>query len=82
MEIERENGRYIVSTTDAIDRLPDRTDKIVLYYLLHIILPTKDNKLITTRYNILKNAFGSTSRQYYERILESFDRWAAIYIKF
>jgi len=31
LTIERESGRYIVSTPDAIDRLPDRTDKIVLY---------------------------------------------------
>jgi uncharacterized FlaG/YvyC family protein len=82
LTIEKKNGRYVISTTENIDRLPDRTDKIVLYYLLHIILPTKENKLITTRYSILKNAFGSTSRHYYERIMKSLDRWAAIYIKF
>ena len=28
------NGKYIISTTENIDRLPDRTDKILLYYLL------------------------------------------------
>jgi hypothetical protein len=80
--IEREKGTYVISTTDSVKRLPDRTDKILLYYLLHLILPTKKNNLIITRYNILKNVFGSTSRQYYERIVESFDRWCGVFIKF
>lgn len=82
LTIEKENGRYVISTTDNIDRLPDRTDKIVLYYLLHVILPTKKNKLITSRYNILKNAFDNTSKQYYERIIDSLNRWLSITILF
>ena len=80
--IEKEQGVYIISTTDNVDRLPDRTDKIILYYMLKDIVQTQNSRLVTTRYNILKNTFGNTSKQYYERIIVSLNRWLGITVLF
>jgi hypothetical protein len=80
--IEKRNGKYLISTTEDIDRLPDKADKIILYYLLKIILPTNSNKLETTRYNILKNSIGRTSKKEYEKLIDSLERWLALKIKF
>jgi hypothetical protein len=77
--IEKENGRYILSTSK---KLPERIDKIILYYLLHITLPTKKNKLSTTRYNILKNTIGRISRKDYNKLIDSLKRWLAVSIEF
>jgi hypothetical protein len=77
--IEKENGRYVLSTSK---RLPERVDKIVLYYLLHIVLPTKSNKLSTTRYNILKNTVGRISKKDYDKLIDSLKRWLAVTIEF
>ena len=80
--IEKPNGKYIISTTEDIDRLPDKADKIILYYLITLILKTKSNKLETTRYNILKNSIGRVSKKEYKKLIDSLDRWLALKIKF
>jgi uncharacterized FlaG/YvyC family protein len=80
--IEKPNGKYLISTTEDIDRLPDKADKIILYYLLNEILSTNSNKLETTRYKILKNSIGRISKKEYEKLIDSLERWLALKIKF
>ena len=88
LTIEKENGRYTISTTDSVDRLPDRNDKIVLYYLLHELfsnIKLNSSKIITTRYKIAKNIIGNKKnicKANYERIMLSLERWTGIFIKF
>ena len=77
--IEKENGRYVLSTSK---KLPERIDKITLYYLLHIVLPTKSNKLSITRYKILKNTIGRISKKDYDKLIDSLKRWLAVTIEF
>jgi len=80
--IEKPNGKYLISTTEDIDRLPDKVDKIILYYLLKEILSINSNKLETTRYKILKNSIGRISKKEYEKLIDSLERWLALKIKF
>jgi hypothetical protein len=86
--IEKENGKYTISTTDNVDRLPDRNDKIVLYYLLHELfsnMKLSSSKIITTRYKIAKNIIDNKKnicKASYERIMLSLERWTGIFIKF
>ena len=84
-KIEKENGIYKIATSS--DTLPNRFDKIVLYYLLCKLFSGKvdSSEIITTRYKLAKNIFYKTKsvgKTEYERIMLSLERWAAIFIKF
>jgi hypothetical protein len=80
-KIEKPNGTYVISTTEDIDRLPDRTDKIILYYLVSYLM--KDdfrNRVVeTSRYRIAKDVLGSFK---YERIMLGLKRWHSVSINF
>ena len=79
--IEKDNGKYVISTTEDIDRLPDKTDKIMLYYLMSYLMENnfKDRLVEISRYRIAKDALGSFK---YERIMLGLRRWHNISIKF
>ena len=79
--IEKENGRYVISTTEDIDRLPDRTDKIILYYLMTLLQHNDfQNRLIEiSRYKIAKEALGGFR---YDRIMIALRRWHKLSIDF
>ena len=81
LTIEKPHGTYHISTTEKADRLPDRVDKIILYYLL---LQKKKNIQIT-RYRIVKDVFevekGSVT-SYYNRVIKALERWTWVGIKF
>jgi hypothetical protein len=80
--IEKPDGKYLISMTEDIDRLPDKVDKVILYYLLKEVLSTNTNKIETTRYKILKNSIGRVSKKEYEKLIDSLERWLALKIKF
>jgi hypothetical protein len=79
--IEKGNGKYVISTTEDIDRLPDRTDKIVLYYLMNLLKKNdfKDKFVEVSRYQIAKNALGSFK---YDRVMLALKRWYKVSIDF
>jgi hypothetical protein len=66
--IEKDNGEYVISTTENIDRLPDRLDKIILYYLMSLLMKNdfEDRVVDVSRYQIAKEALGSFR---YDRIM-------------
>ena len=84
--IEKEYGVYKLTT--GVDSLPDRLDKIVLYYLLYTLLKDsqlKSTEIRTTRYKIAKGVFCKTKnvgKSEYDRIMLSLKRWTAIFIEF
>ena len=84
--IEKEYGVYKLFT--GVDRLPDRFDKIVLYYLLSLLLKVSQLELTeikTTRYKVAKGIFYKTKnvgKSEYKRIMTSLKRWTAIFIEF
>ncbi len=84
--IEKDNGAYKIAT--SVDSLPNRFDKIVLYYLLYELFDTTKptlSQITTTRYKLVKNIFyrtNSVGRTHYERIMLSLKRWSAIFIEF
>jgi len=79
--IEKDNGKYVISTTEDIDRLPDRTDKIILYYLMSFLMKNdfKDRLVEISRYRIAKDVLGSFK---YDRIMLGLRRWHNISINF
>jgi hypothetical protein len=76
--IELPNGIYEISTTEKVDRLPDRVDKTILYYLL---LSNKPD-VITTRYKVAHGVFDKRSGYDYKRIMLALERWISVTIKF
>ena len=80
-KIERPHGTYVISTTEDIDRLPDRTDKIMLYYLISYLMKDdfKNRVVEISRYRIAKDVLGSFK---YDRIMLSLQRWHNISISF
>ena len=54
--LERPNGTYKISVSEDMDRLPDRTDKILLYTLLHQLFKDdfKKREIKLTRYKLAK----------------------------
>jgi len=77
--IEKENGSYKISTSH---RLPTRTDKIVLYYLLSEAMASGNKVIKTTKYKILKETFDTRSKVYYEKLMDSLKRWLHVSIVF
>jgi len=79
--IEKDRGKYVISTTEDIDRLPDRTDKIMLYYLMSYLMENnfKDRLVEISRYRIAKDVLGSFK---YDRIMLGLRRWHNISINF
>jgi hypothetical protein len=61
--------------------LPDRTDKILLYYLTTFLIDNKfkDRVVEVSRYQIAKNVLGSFK---YDRIMLGLKRWHSISISF
>lgn len=80
--IEKDSGKFEIKTT--ADRLPDRTDKLILYYFLSLVFQNNfKDKLSLTRYQIVKNVFDCKGvPYYYKRVLTSIQRWHEISIKF
>lgn len=80
--IQKKQGRFEIKTT--ADRLPDRTDKLILYYFLSLVFQNNfKNNLSLTRYQIVKNVFDCKGvPYYYQRVLTSIQRWHEIAIKF
>ncbi len=80
--IEKENGIYEISTSS--DKLPDRIDKLILYYLMEKLFEGNPNSpIITTKYKIVKNVFGCKgTAHYYKRVLKSLERWSKISVEF
>lgn len=76
--IEKPNGVYSVSTTEEVDRLPDRVDKTILY---HLLLSRKQT-VQTTRYRISQDVFNARSPHHYNRIMQALKRWFCISIEF
>jgi hypothetical protein len=85
LTIEKQKGLYTITTSLT---LPNRFDKIILYYLLSELFNNtqfESTRIKTTRYKIAKNTFFSTShigKSEYTRIMNSLDRWNAVHIKF
>lgn len=86
MIIHKENGFYEMKSSEG---LPSRFDKVVLYYLLHVIFADYPSSLkkeiITTRYEIAKNVLfqeKNFSKEKYDRIMLALKKWKAIYIRF
>lgn len=84
---QRNNGTYRIAT--SADRLPDRFDKIVLYYLLMKLSKMArkgidKHELSTTRYEIVTNIFesGAPSKPKYDRVMASLIRWKNMTIEF
>jgi Replication initiator protein A len=83
--LKKESGIYQIKGTEG---LPNRFDRIVLYYLLHKLFEPgvlKNNELTTTRYTIAKAVFfnkHSIGTTEYERINKALHKWAGITIKF
>jgi hypothetical protein len=71
-------GVYSVSTTEEVDRLPDRVDKSILYYLLL----SRKQAVQTTRYKISQGVFNARSPHHYNRIMQALKRWFCISIEF
>ena len=73
--IEKEHGVYKLIT--GADSLPDRFDKIVLYYLLCTLLKNSQltsTEIKTTRYKVAKDVFYRTKnvgKSEYDRIMLS-----------
>src|SRR3990172_1701505 len=79
--IKKDNGEYVISTTENIDRLPDRIDKIILYYLMSLLMKNnfEDRVVDVSRYQIAKEALGSLR---YDRIMLGLRRWHKVSIDF
>ena len=79
--IKKDNGEYVISTTENIDRLPDRIDKIILYYLMSLLMKNnfEDRVVDVSRYQIAKEALGSFR---YDRIMLGLRRWHKVSIDF
>ena len=79
--IEKDNGEYVISTAENIDRLPDRLDKIILYYLMSLLMKNdfEDRIVDVSRYQIAKEALGSFR---YDRIMLGLRRWHKVSIDF
>ena len=83
--INKETGFYKIST--AADTLPNRFDKIILYYLLTELLKSNFNssKIVTTRYKIASSVFYGTKnvgKNEYDRLMLSLKRWNDIALEF
>lgn len=76
--IETPNGKYEISTTEKVDRLPDRVDKTILYYLLLSRSPT----VTISRYKIAHAVFDERSVHIYNKIMLALERWASVTINF
>jgi len=84
--VQRSNGFYEMKSSEG---LPSRFDKVVLYYLLHILFVNYPSvfksEIITTRYEIAKNVLTQSknfSKEKYSRIMLALKKWKAIYIRF
>ena len=69
------NGKYHLST--ANEKLPDRADKVLLYYVLKQIWKKnfKSREIRTKRYRIAKDIFGFVGKYTYSRVMEGLKRW-------
>src|SRR5436309_13448076 len=86
LTIENDHGIYILKMSDAT-HLPNRLDKMILYFLLHKIFKNENssNEVIVSRYEIVKNVLikdENFSKTKYERIINSLERWKSVNIKF
>jgi hypothetical protein len=87
LKLEKEKGCYEIK---CMEGLPNRFDKIVLYYLHHLLFSTNFSslELVTTRYMLAKNCLSQNaktntiSKGNYDRIMRALDKWKSIVIKF
>jgi len=80
--LEKDNGTYEISTSS--NKLPDRIDKLILYYLMLVLFENNfEDEISVTRYRVVKNVFSCKGATfYYNRILKSLERWHGISVKF
>jgi len=80
--IKKEKGLYKFRT--ANDRLPDRVDKTILYYLIRSLGEKNFNrrKIKTTRYRMTEDIFGGRSQYGYKRVIEGLERWTDVSVSF
>ena len=83
--IEKEHGRYEMTSMKG---LPSHFDKIILYYLIYKLYKEtglKKNRLVTNRYDIARNVFFNVKnlgKNHYDRIMESLKKWKQVAINF
>jgi hypothetical protein len=83
--IQKEKGLYTIKSSL---NLPNRFDKIILYYLLSELFKNtnfESSQIKTTRYKIAKNVFYETKnvgKSEYDRVINSIKKWTAIFIQF
>ena len=84
VEIERDNGRYIVAVPKTADRLPDKIDNLILLSLLRRLYDNnfRSREIITSRYAIVYDVFDSPKEWYYERVLDGLARWVSVSVRF
>ncbi len=82
--IKKDKGTYSIKSSEE---LPNRFDRIVLYYLLHrvFVADVLRRELKLTRYELTKNIFFSTKsigKTHYDRVAVALAKWAGITISF
>ena len=81
-EIRNAKGKYIISTSGGVDRLPDKLDKVVLDFLLSEMNASgfKDEKIVTSFHKIGQNVSGARNNN--RRIGLALSRWKGIYTEY
>ena len=84
LQIVKGEGRYILFQSKNTERLPNRTDALVLYYLLGQLNKTgfSNNKVSISRGKLSSEALGTRSKKNYERLKICLNRWEGVYVQF
>lgn len=80
IEIKTETGAFKINTDPKL--IPDSTDILVLYYMLHKAQQEGSNHLKFKTFQVLKDLGLEPNDQYYKRILKSLETWQFVKIKF
>jgi len=78
-KMETDKGSFILSSS-ANNRLPSGKDRVILYHFLKELSKKgfEEKKIITSRYAVSKEIWGTASNHYYKKIIEALTRYTGL----
>ena len=78
-KMETDKGSFTLASS-ANNRLPSGRDRVILYHFLKELSKDgfKEKKIITSRYAVSKDIWGTASNHYYKKIIEALTRYTGL----